>query len=134
MAQRHDRAGYSTLMLRENGKRSFVRVHRLVAKAFIPNVNDYPEINHIDENKDNNSVENLEWCTNDYNESYGTRAKRSAKNHEKSVIRTSKDGDVVAFDSIKEAAKHTNCGTATIHRCLKSGRISNQIGFGFSYA
>lgn len=49
------------------------KVHRLVAEAFIPNLNNYSEVNHIDEDKCNNRVDNLEWCSRTYNVNYGTR-------------------------------------------------------------
>ena len=51
-------------------------VHRLVAMAFIPIPNSYPQINHKDEVKNNNCVDNLEWCTEEYNANYGTRTER----------------------------------------------------------
>ena len=54
-------------------------VHRLVAMAFIPNPNNLPYINHKDENKLNNNVDNLEWCNSKYNNNYGTRNKRMSK-------------------------------------------------------
>jgi hypothetical protein len=55
--------GYYSLKLCKAGIDKSVRVHRLVAEAFIPNPNDLPEINHIDCNRKNNFVENLEWCS-----------------------------------------------------------------------
>ena len=61
-------------MVNIEGKSS--QVHRLVALTYIENPNNYPQVNHIDENKDNNNVSNLEWCTNAYNSRYGTRGRR----------------------------------------------------------
>ena len=63
----HNHRGYVVVYLNENGKTKTMFLHRLIAKAFIPNPNNYPEVNHIDENKDNNIIENLEWCTDKYN-------------------------------------------------------------------
>lgn len=54
----------------KNGKRIHKRIHRLVAETFIPNPSNLPQVNHKDENKMNNSVENLEWCDNKYNSTY----------------------------------------------------------------
>ena len=70
-----ERHGYKRVTLWENGKKINISVHRLVATAFIdnPDPNTYTEINHKDENKTNNNVNNLEWCTHIYNLNYGTR-------------------------------------------------------------
>lgn len=68
--------GYCEIRLAKDGKRKDFIVHRLVAQAFIPNPNNLPQVNHIDENKTNNCVNNLEWCTQAYNNSYGTRLER----------------------------------------------------------
>lgn len=67
LEQRNNKKGYPTIYLTINGKGISKVVHRLVAQTFIPNPNNLPQVNHIDGNKENNSVENLEWCTNEYN-------------------------------------------------------------------
>ena len=71
--------GYLYVNLYKNAKSKHKFVHRLVAEAFIPNPNNLPQINHKDENKENNCVDNLEWCTNQYNMNYGTLRKRVIK-------------------------------------------------------
>lgn len=70
------RNGYLRVCLwLRNSKRNHL-IHRLVAEAFIPNPNHFPEVNHLDENKENNNVENLEWCTHLHNLNYGTVKRR----------------------------------------------------------
>ena len=66
-----DKEGYVNIRLCINGKNKTYRLHRLIANAFIENKNNYPEVNHKDENKENNNVDNLEWCTRKYNANYG---------------------------------------------------------------
>lgn len=63
--------GYLVACLWHNGKQKKIVIHRLVAQAFVPNPNNYNEVNHIDENKTNNKADNLEWCTHKYNMNYG---------------------------------------------------------------
>ena len=79
--QQIDKYGYKRVTL--YGKKpfkKFVPVHRLVAIAFISNPCEYLQVNHKDENKQNNMVENLEWCTCDYNNNYGNRNERISTN------------------------------------------------------
>lgn len=66
--------GYAMVHLSDNGRRFSSYVHRLVATAFIPNPNSHPQVNHIDSNKSNNDVSNLEWCTNRQNRSHAVRS------------------------------------------------------------
>lgn len=70
--------GYKRVALQKDGKCKLELVHRLVAKAFIPNPNNYPIINHKDENTSNNFVDNLEWCTSQYNNTYNDRHLKAA--------------------------------------------------------
>lgn len=82
--------GYYYHNLSVNGKKKNFYIHRLIAEAFIPNPYDYPVINHKDENKTNNSIDNLEWCTIEYNLNYGTRNYRISKANSNRRNKTSK--------------------------------------------
>lgn len=74
-------------------------LHRLVGQAFLPNPKNYPVINHKDENKLNNNVENLEWCTQKYNTNYGTAQERKSKKLSKILInRKDLSKPVLQFD------------------------------------
>ena len=74
---RKNASGYIMVSLAKKGTKKQVLIHRLVAQAFIPNPNNYPIINHKDENPSNNNVNNLEWCTQKYNVNYGTARSRT---------------------------------------------------------
>ena len=71
--------GYLYVALSKNGKKYHLRVHRLIAEAFISNPDNLPEVNHKDENKTNNLVANMEWCTHHANKIYGSRRERVAR-------------------------------------------------------
>lgn len=144
-----DYKGYLRLNLCKEGKQKPFKVHRLVAQAFIPNPNNLPQVNHKDENKENNCITNLEWCTNEYNHNYGTRNKRVAEKQKGrkipfeqiknkiAVLQINKDTNEVIrkYDSIKEA--QICCGVKThyshIGECCK-GERKTAYGFKWRYA
>lgn len=76
-----DSRNYLQINLHKNGEMFKYSIHRLVAEAFIPNPNNYPCVNHKDENKQNNHINNLEWCTYEYNNNYGTRLDKLSQNN-----------------------------------------------------
>lgn len=76
---RTDKDGYFDVMLCVNKKTKRFKVHRLVADAFIDNTKNHPQVNHKNENKKDNTLNNLEWCTSDYNLSYNNGRKKRAK-------------------------------------------------------
>lgn len=103
---RYTRRSYIQVQLWKNGKSKNKYTHRLVAESFIPNPKGFLEINHKDENKSNNRVENLEWCTREYNNTYGTRIERIVQKKSKKVRAVNvKTGEVLTFNSVKEAEK-----------------------------
>lgn len=119
--------GYLRVCLRKDGKEKHLKVHRLVANAFIPNPNNYPQVNHKDEVKTNNCAFNLEWCTNDYNAHYGTRNERVAKAKSKPVCQY-KDGVLVhVYPSMTEAARHGYYNSG-INDCCR-GKIKTHKGY-----
>lgn len=92
--------GYLRTHLDKEGKRHFFSVHRLVAQAFLDNPNNYPCVNHKNEIRSDNRVENLEWCSFKYNANYGTRNKK---------ISTAKIGHEVSCET-REKLRQANLG------------------------
>ena len=120
MTQKLDKDGYKRVGLNKNGKQIYYGVHRLVAQAFISNPNNYPQINHKDEDKSNNKVDNLEWCDGKYNQNYGTINKRRTQKLKKKVICIT-TGE--KFDSIIEASEKYNIkNKSDISRVCKGKR------------
>jgi hypothetical protein len=99
--------GYVKFGFGYKGKKySNIYVHKVVAKLFIPNPDNLPEVNHIDENKENNCVDNLEWCDRKYNCNYGTRTKRSAENRKSKIGCYDLNGNLVkVYDGAVDAEK-----------------------------
>lgn len=77
--------GYKQVALCKNGKYKYKYIHRLIAEAYIPNPDNLPEVNHMDENKEHNYTNNLEWCSKEYNNNYSTRTERAGKAHRKPI-------------------------------------------------
>lgn len=102
-----DRKGYLNIypMIGHNKKKT-MRAHRAVALAWIPNPDNKPEVHHKDEDKTNNSVDNLAWVTTKENVNAGTRTARMAKTNSKPVVLTSiKDGSEMYFPSTMAARR-----------------------------
>ncbi len=116
LSQSYTSKGYKRVILSFNGKRREHLVHRLVAESFIPNPQKLHCVNHKDEVKDNNSAENLEWCDCLYNNTYGSRIKKSVEKESIKVFQYTSDGKFVAeYSSINEAGRKT--GISAGHIC-----------------
>lgn len=106
MKQWRDHYGYMYVQFYGNGKRVTLKVHRMVAITFIPTPNNYPQVNHIDCNRSNNVVSNLEWCTNQYNTAYREKYGKASSRPVFAVnVRT---GEVLHFKSGGEAERKLN--------------------------
>lgn len=122
-----DKIGYIRIGLQKTDRKDvkLFYVHRLVAQAFIPNIENKPFINHKDENKQNNNVFNLEWCTIEENMNYGTRNKRIGKSNKNSVYFSKKirciDTNTI-YPSISEASRQTKIPSSNICKCYKGER------------
>lgn len=116
--------GYIYVCLCNNGERKNFRVHRLVAEAFLDNPNGYQEVNHKDENKKNNALPNLEWCSRKYNCNYGSRNKKKVIGIPYLRYLKARKTEVVCFNSIAEAALALNIAASGISACLHKKRLS----------
>lgn len=117
--------GYLNVKLSKNNIAKTVSVHRLVAKAFIPNLNNLEQVNHKDENKKNNNVNNLEWCTHKYNQNYGTRKIIVAKKKFKEVNQYNLDGSFIrSWISITETSRQLKIKDSNIIAVCKGKRKS----------
>lgn len=137
--QEKSNRGYYRVHLYKNGKGKHLSVHRLVAMTFIPNPHNLPQVNHKDENKQNNNVDNLEWVTNKQNINYGNRTEIArGKNinhpsHSKRVNQFTLGGEFVReWVSIAEAGRNGyNC--QCICMCC-NGKMNTHKNFVWKYA
>ena len=133
-----NRDGYLRVKLCKEGKRRSYLVHRLVAQAFISNPEDKPQVNHKDEDKTNNKVENLEWVTSKENINYGTHNERSGKSQTNDKKRSKpiyginiKTNERIEFPSTMEAQRN-GFDQGAIVKCLK-GRRKSHKGYRWFY-
>lgn len=120
--------GYLQVSLLRNGNQKPVWIHSLVAQSFIPNPDKFPCVNHKDECKTNNMVDNLEWCDIAYNNAHGTRVERLSKTQRNDPKKSKqvkqidcKSGQTLAiFPSIAEASRQTNISEENIRSVAKS--------------
>lgn len=111
-----------------------IMLHRVVAIAFLPNPNNYPEVNHKDEDITNNCVDNLEWCTSKYNANYGTRKEKLAQLRRKPVNQLDLNGNFIRrWRSAKDACESLGIDRSGVMRVCK-GRRPNYGGFKWEYA
>lgn len=127
--------GYVRVILCKNKKHYDYYIHRLVAQAFIPNPNNLPEVNHIDENKSNNFVENLEWCDRIYQVHYGTCKERMIETQrisskQSKPIRCIETG--IIYISLHHAERETGISYTSICHAL-NGRQNTAGGYHWEY-
>jgi hypothetical protein len=145
---RIDKYGYKKATLQNCGEIKHFTIHRLVAIAFIPNINNYPQINHKDGDKLNNNVSNLEWCTGKQNQRHAVNLglrnvdhlivisrtkKRSLNPNSKKVRQLTLSGEPIQdWECILDAAELLNINKSNISTCL-IGRQKTAGGFKWAY-
>lgn len=134
------KSGYLYITITANNTKRTLKIHRLVAEVFIPNPNDLPEVNHIDGNKENNCVDNLEWCTHKENIQHALKNNllndRSGNNNAncKKINQYDSDGNFIKlWNSIYEITKETGFERHGITRCCTS-KSKTYKGYIWKYA
>lgn len=126
--------GYRMVSIYINKQPKPIGVHRLVALMFLDNPNNLPFVNHKDGNPLNNNVNNLEWCTPQYNTQHAIETGLKQDFRQKAVVKYSADGQKVeTYSSLTEAALQNNCSSAKITDVCK-GRRKSTGGFQWRYA
>lgn len=122
---------YASVSLSQDGKLSKIAIHKLVAISFVPNPCGYKEINHIDENKSNNSVDNLEWVDHTTNMRHGSRTKRATESRKRAVAQV-ENGEIIAiYESAVDACSHGFVPSG-ITACAR-GKLNQYKGFDWIY-
>lgn len=132
LRQNCDKDGYKYVKLFKNGKYHNARVNRVVAQAFIPNPKNKPIVNHIDFDRTNNCVSNLEWTTGKENVQHSVKAGRYNNTNGKEVICVDKNGNKKIYPSIAEASRQTGLSYSSIFR-ICTGIKEKVKGYIFSY-
>lgn len=125
-------SGYKCVILNYKGFKKSMTVHKLVALHFLENLDNLPEINHIDEDKTNNRADNLEWCSRKYNMNYSNIYSKLSNKFSKPVLQFTLEGDFVK--EFKNALEPQRLGIASssIYNCL-SGNYKKHRGFIWKY-
>ena len=128
------RDGYLRVNLYDSsGKRKFFFVHRLVSEAFIKNPKKKSCVNHIDEDKTNNTASNLEWCNYEENNNHGTRNARSAKAQSKSVGQYTRDGELIKiWQSAHEVKRRLGFDQSAVSKAAR-GKYKTAYGYVWKY-
>lgn len=140
LAFRNHKNGYYTVLLWRDGKQKSYTVHRLVALAFIPNNDGFTDVNHIDENKKNNRVDNLEWCTHKENvQKYNANhlrhgCVRNGKHKGKKIIQLTLNGEFIReWPNSRTVFRETGMSDWSVSQCCR-GIWKTAYGFKWRYA
>lgn len=133
LTPRANRSGYMYVNFNIGGHRTNFAVHRIVANAFIPNPNNYPEVNHKNLNKADNRVENLEWVNSTENKIHSYNSETRKSNGKEVEQYDLNNNYIKTFPSASAAAKYMGCSIGAISNCC-NGRTKTSQGYLWRFA